>query len=330
MFDTYIAPRPRTEYVTKTVNVTEQRAPTDESVKLLREMEAAADAKRIAALKLEGNAFKGHIEVWTEPAQGYMIFAGAVFDINGKRCTAKASVDEMRLSGFSCGVGKACPSRFWARMPSPDRLVASLPAAPLVGATAGSGQLHPPIETICVARMQRLVLVADSPRLLGAREDELSPEAKSRTAKVRSRRAKARQLDRFGPGEPSARLADQIGRANDRDEFPVVPHPMRPHGPNRSPQRPHLVPPRHKPVVHLVQRDRVETDDWLQKHRLSPTGISGNDDSTSHQNTHSFFRKAEMQPDGWYKIELMQALHAEIAKVVATEVLGDNMKGLNW
>jgi len=99
MFDTYVAPT-RTEYVTREVNVTEKRAPTDESVKLLREMEQAADAKRIAAMKLEGNAFKGHIEVWQEPSQGYMIFAGAVFDINGKRCTAKASVDEAKPDGW--------------------------------------------------------------------------------------------------------------------------------------------------------------------------------------------------------------------------------------
>ena len=100
MFDTYISPRPRTEYVTREVNITEKRAPTDESVKLLREMEQAADAKRIAAMKLEGNSFNGCIEVWQEPAQGYMIFARAAFDINGKRCVAKASVDEAKPDGW--------------------------------------------------------------------------------------------------------------------------------------------------------------------------------------------------------------------------------------
>lgn len=98
MFDTFIAPRPRTEYVTREVH--EHRAPTDESVKLLREMEAAADAKRIASFKLEGNSMTGAIEVWHEPHQGYSLFARAVFDVNGKRCTARAQIDEMKSDGF--------------------------------------------------------------------------------------------------------------------------------------------------------------------------------------------------------------------------------------
>lgn len=99
MFDrTFVLPgKTRTEYVTREVH--EHRAPTDESVKLLREMEAAADAKRIATLKLEGNAFTGHIEVSQDVAQGYVVRAVAVFDVNGKRCTAKAQVD-LSSDGF--------------------------------------------------------------------------------------------------------------------------------------------------------------------------------------------------------------------------------------
>ena len=100
MFDrTFIVPgKTRTEYVTREVH--EHRAPTDASVKLLKEMEAAADAKRIVSFKLEANAMTGAIEVWQEPAQGYMIFARAVFDVNGKRCTAKAGIDEPKSDGF--------------------------------------------------------------------------------------------------------------------------------------------------------------------------------------------------------------------------------------
>jgi len=94
MFDTYMTPRPRTEYVTREVNITEKRAPTDESLKLLREMEKAADAKRFACMKIAGNTFNCHVEIWRDVSQGYMIFAGAVFDVNGKRCTAQASIME--------------------------------------------------------------------------------------------------------------------------------------------------------------------------------------------------------------------------------------------
>lgn len=92
MFDRYIMSPPRTEYVTREVH--EHRAPTDESVKLLREMEQAADAKRIACMKIDGNVFKGHAEIIRNLAQGYQICAIAVFDLNGKRCTATTSVDE--------------------------------------------------------------------------------------------------------------------------------------------------------------------------------------------------------------------------------------------
>lgn len=42
MFDTYVQRGRDTQYVTKEVNITENRAPTDDSVKLLREMEDKA------------------------------------------------------------------------------------------------------------------------------------------------------------------------------------------------------------------------------------------------------------------------------------------------
>lgn len=44
-------------------HVTEQRAPTDESVRLLKEMEAAAREKALATVRLEGNGFNGVIHV---------------------------------------------------------------------------------------------------------------------------------------------------------------------------------------------------------------------------------------------------------------------------
>jgi hypothetical protein len=89
MFDkTFITPASR--HSTQTTTVHEHRAPTDESVRLLRELESAADAKRIATMQMPGNAFKGVVEVWTNACDAGRT-ARAVFDLNGKRCTAEAS-----------------------------------------------------------------------------------------------------------------------------------------------------------------------------------------------------------------------------------------------
>jgi hypothetical protein len=52
MFDTYVTRGRDTQYVTKEVNITEKRAPTDESVKLLREMEDKARAQLILQVHL--------------------------------------------------------------------------------------------------------------------------------------------------------------------------------------------------------------------------------------------------------------------------------------
>lgn len=89
MFDTYVAPT-RTEYVTRRVEVTENRAPTDASVKLLKEMEQAADAKRIASMQMPGNLFKGVVEIY-ETMHDDNVHARAVFDINGNRMAAEAT-----------------------------------------------------------------------------------------------------------------------------------------------------------------------------------------------------------------------------------------------
>lgn len=87
--------RTETRYVTREVH--EHRAPTDESVKLLREMEQAADAKRIASMKLENNAFSGMVELRFHAVDD-RTEAVAVFDLNGKRLTAKADADRTENS----------------------------------------------------------------------------------------------------------------------------------------------------------------------------------------------------------------------------------------
>lgn len=90
MFDTYIAQRPRTEYVDRNINITEHRAPTDASVKLLREMEAKAEASRIALIPLPaGNAVTGVVEVMQRHDRFNYYQARVIFEINGRRCTAE-------------------------------------------------------------------------------------------------------------------------------------------------------------------------------------------------------------------------------------------------
>lgn len=91
MLDTYlIGGRPQHHYHRHDVH--EHRAPTDASVALLKEMEKAASDKIIATMQMPGNLFKGVVEVLRHAADARME-AVAVFDVNGRRCTARAWVD---------------------------------------------------------------------------------------------------------------------------------------------------------------------------------------------------------------------------------------------
>jgi hypothetical protein len=65
MFNTYItkeAPR-----YPQTITKHEHRAPTDESVRLLKEMEMKAEEKMIEAVRLENNVFKAVYRVFDNP-----------------------------------------------------------------------------------------------------------------------------------------------------------------------------------------------------------------------------------------------------------------------
>ncbi len=79
-----------TEYVTREVH--EHRAPTDASVKLLKEMESAARQKVDESIRLEGNGFECVVHVEEDPMSAQRV-ARAVFTLNGKRMTAEARVD---------------------------------------------------------------------------------------------------------------------------------------------------------------------------------------------------------------------------------------------
>jgi len=92
MFDTVYVNR-HFNASTLTATVTENRAPTDESVRLLREMEQAARDKIIKSIELESNTVSGRVFVMKDYLSGMNNFA-VVMDINGKRVEIKTSTNE--------------------------------------------------------------------------------------------------------------------------------------------------------------------------------------------------------------------------------------------
>jgi hypothetical protein len=80
-----------TESVTKNVNVTEKRAPTDESVRLLREMEAAAKAAIIGTIRVTDTPVECVIHSMYSQHGASRLFR-VVYSLNG----AKRTVDYER------------------------------------------------------------------------------------------------------------------------------------------------------------------------------------------------------------------------------------------
>lgn len=89
MFDRVIVARGRTETRFVTREVHEHRAPTDESVRLLGEMQAKAEADRAARLPLESNLLSGEVE-WYLDAPADCLKAVAHVKINGQVLTVRA------------------------------------------------------------------------------------------------------------------------------------------------------------------------------------------------------------------------------------------------
>ena len=90
---TVIVPWPssRTEYVTREVH--EHRAPTDESVALLKEFEEKALAKVERAIRIEDNGFIAVVHAMRDFQSQDQIMK-AVYSLNGKRIVSEVRVSD--------------------------------------------------------------------------------------------------------------------------------------------------------------------------------------------------------------------------------------------
>ena len=129
MFDRITVAPSRPEPYAKTVNVHEHRAPTDESVTLLREMERTVEERRVASFHLEGNDLNGAVEAIRSVVDGSVIFM-AVFDLNGRRIKVKHQVHEYtKPTEMMHGLRDAIAERLAVEIiePSLNGLIRSLP-----------------------------------------------------------------------------------------------------------------------------------------------------------------------------------------------------------
>lgn len=89
----------RTQYVDRHVTITENRAPTDDSVKLLREMEAKAEAEVIKAVSVSNALFECVVHQHRDAMSDRMQWR-AIFKLNGKQMTADAETDPRKSSAY--------------------------------------------------------------------------------------------------------------------------------------------------------------------------------------------------------------------------------------
>lgn len=108
MFDTYrLAPVSPSH-----VNVTENRAPTDESVRLLRDMEKKARDEVIKAIRLDGALVDGVLHEQADHLSGQLLFK-CIFRVNGKRMEAdfRCFQEESSAEKIALGIRDAIASQ---------------------------------------------------------------------------------------------------------------------------------------------------------------------------------------------------------------------------
>ena len=87
---TYIHNTP--SHLSAKVNVKEHRAPTDESIRLLREMEKEVEKNLVRRQKISNNDIDGGVSIFRDFAsRGYVVYVS--FKLNGKRYEKDVLVD---------------------------------------------------------------------------------------------------------------------------------------------------------------------------------------------------------------------------------------------
>jgi hypothetical protein len=86
------------------VTITEKRAPTDESVRLLSEFETAAKNKILDSIRVSDNGFECIIHRQYDLANDLEMFC-AIFSLNGKKMMARFNQDKIDSSFEKIGIG---------------------------------------------------------------------------------------------------------------------------------------------------------------------------------------------------------------------------------
>jgi hypothetical protein len=90
MFDRIVV-QPRPQRIYNHTEIIEKRAPTDESVRILKELEEKAASKVLSAVAVESNAFKCVVQFHMDSASDRFV-AVAIFELNGTKLAVEESV----------------------------------------------------------------------------------------------------------------------------------------------------------------------------------------------------------------------------------------------
>lgn len=119
MFDkTYYMPHEMAKHSTSSVTVTERRAPTDESVKLLREMEEAAQKRIIDSTIVRNNDFNCRINKVFDGRNGCYRYC-VIYELNGKKHTVNymdIGFDDLSIEMVAEGLRDAVAHHLAAHM----------------------------------------------------------------------------------------------------------------------------------------------------------------------------------------------------------------------
>jgi sulfite reductase alpha subunit-like flavoprotein len=95
MFDNYYPQRTNVVYESSNVSVTHKHAPTDESVKMLKQLEAEALAKIVNSIRVENTTFSCVIHSYSDNLYCVNKFM-VIFKLNGKQIYLPISISDIK------------------------------------------------------------------------------------------------------------------------------------------------------------------------------------------------------------------------------------------